>query len=173
MINRLPKTQSLRITLSGRNPSLTSSSAFSFWTVICYIYPYFSLSVFFFLHVNIEKLGNGDEVLRQIFLIMCISIFVQMFDLAHMCILLWLGPKHLNNRLAEILVVKCYEVLRSTAFINCDVYNWCFFNETLDKGMATHSSILAWRTPWTEEPGGLQYMGSHRVRHNWAIFTSL
>ena len=34
------------------------------------------------------------------------------------------------------------------------------------EGMATHSSILAWRTPWTEEPGGLESMGSQRVRHN-------
>ena len=32
--------------------------------------------------------------------------------------------------------------------------------------MATHSSILAWEIPWTEEPGGLQSMGSERVRHN-------
>ena len=32
--------------------------------------------------------------------------------------------------------------------------------DTLEKGMATHSSILAWRIPWTEEPGGLQSMGS-------------
>ena len=37
----------------------------------------------------------------------------------------------------------------------------------LEKGMATHSSILAWKIPWTEEPGGLQFMGSQRVRHNW------
>ena len=37
--------------------------------------------------------------------------------------------------------------------------------EPLKKGMATHSSTLAWRTPWTEEPGGLQSMGSQRVRH--------
>ena len=36
----------------------------------------------------------------------------------------------------------------------------------LEKGMATHFSILAWRTPWTEEPGGLQSVGSQRVRHN-------
>ena len=36
----------------------------------------------------------------------------------------------------------------------------------LDKGMATHSSILAWRTSWTEEPGGLQSMGSQRVGHD-------
>ena len=35
----------------------------------------------------------------------------------------------------------------------------------LEKEMATHSSILAWRIPWTEEPGGLQYMGSQRVGH--------
>ena len=35
--------------------------------------------------------------------------------------------------------------------------------DLLEKGMATHSSILAWRTPWTEDPGGLQFMGSQRV----------
>ena len=35
-----------------------------------------------------------------------------------------------------------------------------------EKGTATHSSILAWRIPWTEEPGGLQSMGSQRVRHD-------
>ena len=39
----------------------------------------------------------------------------------------------------------------------------------LEKEMATHSSILAWRIPWTEEPGGLQSTGSQRVGHNWAI----
>ena len=38
--------------------------------------------------------------------------------------------------------------------------------EPLEKGMAAHSSILAWRIPWTEEPGGLQSMGSERVGHN-------
>ena len=41
--------------------------------------------------------------------------------------------------------------------------------------MATHSSILAWRIPWTEEPGGLQSTGSQRVRHNWvtSVITSV
>ena len=38
--------------------------------------------------------------------------------------------------------------------------------DPLEKEMATHSSILAWRIPWTEEPGELQSMGSQRVRHN-------
>ena len=36
----------------------------------------------------------------------------------------------------------------------------------LEKKMATHSNILAWRIPWTEEPGGLQSIGSQRVRHD-------
>ena len=36
-----------------------------------------------------------------------------------------------------------------------------------EKEMATHSSILAWETSWTEEPGGLQSMRSPRVRHDW------
>ena len=36
----------------------------------------------------------------------------------------------------------------------------------LEKKMATHSSILAWRIPWTEEPGGLQSIGWHRVGHD-------
>ena len=38
--------------------------------------------------------------------------------------------------------------------------------DSLEHGMATHSSILARRIPWTEEPGGLQSMGSQRVRHD-------
>ena len=38
--------------------------------------------------------------------------------------------------------------------------------DPLEEGMATHSSILAWRIPWTEEPGRLQSMGSQRVRHD-------
>ena len=39
--------------------------------------------------------------------------------------------------------------------------------DPLEKGMAIHSGILAWRIPWTEKPGGLQSMGSKRVKHDW------
>ena len=38
--------------------------------------------------------------------------------------------------------------------------------DPLEEGMAIHSRILAWRSPWTEELGGLQFMGLQRVRHN-------
>ena len=43
--------------------------------------------------------------------------------------------------------------------------------DSLEKEMATHFSILAWRIPWTEEPGGLQSMGSQRVGHDCAAST--
>ena len=43
--------------------------------------------------------------------------------------------------------------------------------DPLEKGMATHSSILAWRIPWTDEPGGLQSMGSQRGGHDWVTLT--
>ena len=46
------------------------------------------------------------------------------------------------------------------------------WKDPLEEEMATHSSILAWRIPWTEQPGGLQSMGSQRVRHDWAANTS-
>ena len=52
----------------------------------------------------------------------------------------------------------------------------CFRNESsrhVEKAMAPHSSALAWKVPWTEEPGGLKSMGSWRVRHDWATSLSL
>ena len=43
----------------------------------------------------------------------------------------------------------------------------------LEKAMAPHSSTLAWKIPWTEEPGWLQFMGSQRVGHDWATSLSM
>ena len=47
-----------------------------------------------------------------------------------------------------------------------DMDSVCGSGRTLEEEMAIHSRILAWKIPWTEEPGGLQYKGSQRVRHN-------
>ena len=47
------------------------------------------------------------------------------------------------------------------------------FDVVLEKAMASHSSTLAWKIPWTEEPGRLQSMGSLRVGHDWATSLSL
>ena len=66
-------------------------------------------------------------------------------------------------------IVSCVKIpaqlsrasLRTVSLFLCN-------NLLLEKEMATHSNILAWRIPWTEEPGRLQSMGSHRVGHDWA-----
>jgi len=50
------------------------------------------------------------------------------------------------------------------------VKNLPAMRETLEKGMATHLSIVAWRIPWREEPGGLQTMGSQSVWHDQASY---
>jgi len=47
-------------------------------------------------------------------------------------------------------------------------FTFTFHFHALEKEMATHSSVLAWRIPGMEEPGGLPSMGSHRVRHDWS-----
>ena len=47
-------------------------------------------------------------------------------------------------------------------------FTFTFHFQALEKEMATHSSVLAWRIPGTGEPGGLPSMGSHRVRHDWS-----
>ena len=50
---------------------------------------------------------------------------------------------------------------------------WLSLTDILGKALAPHSSILAWKIPWTEEPGKLQSMGSLRVGHDWATSLSL
>ena len=45
-------------------------------------------------------------------------------------------------------------------------FRFLSLEDPLEKEMATHSSILTWKIPWTEEPGGLQSMGLQRVRYN-------
>ena len=65
----------------------------------------------------------------------------------------------------------CGSVSKESA---CNVETWVQYlgqEDPLEKEMATHSSILALRIPWTEEPDGLHTMGSQRVRHNWLTNT--
>ena len=63
--------------------------------------------------------------------------------------------------------VKCLPTMRET---------WVWYlgqEDPLEKEMAAHTSTLAWKIPWTEEPGRLQPKGSQRVWHNWATSLSL
>ena len=83
-----------------------------------------------------------------------------------MCLLyIRLGSGPLSNKALRILI-------SSFSFQGKDVFStwWTLLTE---KAMAPHSSILAWKIPWTEEPGRLQSMGSLRVWHDWATSLSL
>ena len=60
-------------------------------------------------------------------------------------------------------VVKNLPAMQETQKAQVRFLSW---KEPLEEEMATYSSILAWKIPWTEEPGGLQSMGSQRVGHN-------
>ena len=64
--------------------------------------------------------------------------------------------------------------VRNLSAIAEDVRDMCLTlgqENPLEEGMTTHSSILAWRIPWAEEPGGLLSMRLQRVRHNWSDLT--
>ena len=94
----------------------------------------------------------------------------------HCCILAWkipwaeesgelqfMGLQGIGHDLMTSLVAQT--VKRLPAMQETRV--WSLAREDpLEKGMAIHSSILAWRIPWTEEPGGLQSMRTQRVGHN-------
>ena len=73
----------------------------------------------------------------------------------------WLGPDQWAFLIAQL--VKILPAMQKTGF------QYLCQENPLEEGMATHSSVLAWEIPWTEEPGGLQFMGSQRVGHDWAI----
>ena len=73
-------------------------------------------------------------------------------------------PVSLTSLVAQM--VKCLPMMQETQV------RFLGGEDPLEKEMATHSSTLAWKIPWTEEPGGLQSMGSQRVRHDWATSPS-
>ena len=63
--------------------------------------------------------------------------------------------------------------LPSKIFSPLKIIKYIFSSTLTEKAMTTHSSTLAWEIPWTEEPGGLQSVGSRGVRHDWATALSL
>ena len=79
---------------------------------------------------------------------------------------IWLPPRTKAGASLVAQMVKNLPAMQET-------WVWSLGQEDpLEKKMATYSSILAWRIPWTEEPDGIQSMGSQRVGHNWAVENS-
>ena len=84
-----------------------------------------------------------------------------------------------------LFILKCHEHIVAFKCSYMNIFNWSVFISRvvifnsdnlcrkMEKAMAPHSSTLAWKIPWAEEPGGLQSMGSLRVGHGWATSISL
>ena len=77
----------------------------------------------------------------------------------------WTQVSHIASLVAQ--TVKCLSTMQETGVQSL---GW---EDPLEKEMAIHSSTIAWKIPWTEEPGRLQSMGSQRVGHDWATSLSL
>ena len=73
------------------------------------------------------------------------------------------NKKYLTSTVIKPLMVQMIKQLPAMQETQVRSLDW---EDPLEKGMATHSGILAWRTPWTEDPGGLQYLESQRVGHD-------
>ena len=80
-----------------------------------------------------------------------------------------LGLLHCRQILYQLVVKKVKLVAQRLKFLLAMRETWVRSlgrEDRLEKEMATHSSTLIWRIPWTEEPGGLQFTGSQRVGHD-------
>ena len=76
---------------------------------------------------------------------------------------------HCQNIIQALILTNVFLLFMHIAYniTGNDITFWVFYHAVLEKEMATHSIVLAWRIPGTLEPGGLQSMGSHRVGYDW------
>ena len=117
-------------------------------------------------------IGCKSEVLVTLF---CVQLICQngSQNLGNSLLIRWLvyykGYNLVTARLTSLVAqtVKCVPTMPETWVQSLGR------EDLLEKEMATHSSILAWRVLWTEEPGSLQSMGWQRVGYNWATKLSL
>ena len=95
-------------------------------------------------------------------------------------VMLFMRPRNTTVLVAETSIYALLTLCSTCMSITCQVLYQAqeslgegMLLWPLEKAMAPHSSTLAWKIPWTEEPGRLQSMGSLRVGHNWATSLSL
>ena len=81
------------------------------------------------------------------------------------------------NKMDELMLLCCHQgslvaqMVKNLPAVQ-EIWVWSLgWEDPLEKGMGTHSSILSWRVPWTEEPSELRPMGSKRIGHNWVTNT--
>ena len=81
--------------------------------------------------------------------------------------LIWVQRPNNKNQFSLTMDFAVAQMVKNPSAMQ-ETWIWSLgWDDPLEKGMAIHSSILTWRIPWTEEPGGLQSVGSQRVGHDW------
>ena len=115
-------------------------------------------SLSFTISLSLLKLICIESVMPFNHLILCHPL-LQNFFFTIIYFDIQLGPDLLDSLVAQ--TVKSLPAMQETWLRSL---GW---EDPLEKEIATHSSIIAWKIPWTEEPGGLQPTGSQRVRHDW------
>ena len=148
-------------------------------------YFYYMLNSHFFCTVLFTSLCNHTVVINKAFYSMMafdtvISIHCLLslfFFVIILCFVLWLlllisFPRDFtvsNNAFGASLIAQSLKSLPAVQETWVRSQGW---EDPLEKEMTTHSSIIAWKISWTEEPGELQSMGSQRVGHDWATNTN-
>ena len=105
-------------------------------------------------HRSYVKLGRDRDSLTD-----CAPLTATTFALA----LVWSFCGALETGLGAFPTALAVKSLPASAGGPCSIPGW---GDALEEDMTTHSSVLAWRIPWTVEPGGLQSIGYHRVGHD-------
>ena len=83
----------------------------------------------------------------------------------HLCFMLW-GAKIKTDPIPSPQASLVAQMVKNLSAMQATRIQSLSRDKSLEKGMATYSSIFTWRIPWTEEPGGLQSMGLQRVGHD-------
>ena len=102
----------------------------------------------------------------------CLLSLIQVLLISYLMI--WQNPLTIFYLVVPILVFSASivaQLVKNLPAMQETPVQFLGWEDPLEKGMATHFSILAWRIPRTEEPGRLQFMGSQRIRHDWTTFT--
>ena len=140
-----------------------------------FFYMSYSLFYLYFFHSVRTKRWWLIEILKNFFSV-TLDFFCEYFFLSDHQILLFYNFIITQVRSLENMFNIFYSLYWASLMAQMvkhllamrETWVWSLgWEDPLEKEMATHSSTLAWKIPWTEKPGRLQTMGSQRVRHDW------
>ena len=123
-------------------------------------------------YIKIFSAWKNNDFLRNKCVDRCIYINIYIYIYTHTHIYKWMNIGiHTHTHIYNWVIWLHIWNKQNITLNKSSILPWVWsvgWEDPLEKGMATHSSILPWRIPWTEEPGGLQSLGLQRIRHDLA-----